>query len=150
MISCSLLHLLLEVHHDETQRLLDIADNLTLGRGGEGVTTLREDFHEVVGKIVSGEIETDDCVGECVTLVNGDGVCDTVSGVKDASRGTSRGVERKDGLDVNVHGEDVECFEHDLGHALPVRLGVLGSFCEENWVGLGSDAKLIVEGVMPE
>ena len=74
-------------------------------------------------------------MGKCATLVNGASVRDTVSGVKDASCGTSRGVERKDGLDVNVHGEDVECFEHDLGHALPVCVGVLGSFREEDWVG---------------
>mmetsp|Transcript_29594 Transcript_29594/g.54303 ORF Transcript_29594/g.54303 Transcript_29594/m.54303 type:complete len:380 (+) Transcript_29594:92-1231(+) len=146
----SLLHLLLEVHRDEAQGLLDIANNLTLGRGREGVTALREDFHEVVGEIASGEIETDHGVGEGVTLVNRDGVGDAVSGVEDASRGTSGGVEREYGLDVDVHGGDVEGFEHDLGHALPVRLGVLGSFREEDRVGLGSDAKLVVEGVMPD
>merc|ERR1712176_1682345 len=42
-----LLHLLLEVNSDKAQGLFDVTDNLTLGGGGERVTTLREDFHEV-------------------------------------------------------------------------------------------------------
>ena len=42
------LHLLLEVEGDVGELLLDVTDDFTLGGGGEGVTTLSEDLHEVV------------------------------------------------------------------------------------------------------
>jgi len=40
--------------------------------------------------------------------------------------------------------------EHDLGHLLTVGLGVEGSLGEEDGVLLGSNAKLVVEGVVPD
>jgi hypothetical protein len=46
-------HLLLEVKSDVAELLLDITDNLALSRGGEGVTTLSENLHEVVRKITT-------------------------------------------------------------------------------------------------
>ena len=89
-------------------------------------------------------------MGEGVSLVDGDGVGDSVSGIEDAAGGTSGGVQGEDGLDVDVHGRDVEGLEHDLGHALAVGLGVLGGLGEEDGVGLGRDAELVVEGVVPD
>ena len=145
-----LLHLLLEVDGDEAEGLLNVADDLALGGGGEGVATLGEDLHEVVGQVTSGKVETDDGVGKGVTLVDGDGVGDAVAGIEDAAGGTAGGIEGKDGLDVDVHGGDVEGLEHDLGHALAVGLGVLGGLGEEDGVGLGGDAELVVEGVVPD
>merc|ERR1712102_29393 len=42
-------HLLLEVKGNIAELLLDVTDNLALSGGGERVTTLSEDLHEVVG-----------------------------------------------------------------------------------------------------
>lgn len=42
------LHLLLKVERDVTELLLDVANDLALGGGGEGVSTLHEDLDEVV------------------------------------------------------------------------------------------------------
>ena len=81
-------HLLLEVEGDVAELLLDVTDDFTLGRGGEGVTTLSEDLHEVVSQITSSQIQTEDGVGESVSLVDGDGVGDTISGVEHDSGGT--------------------------------------------------------------
>ena len=145
-----LLHLLLEVDGDEAQGLLDVAHDLALGGGGEGVTTLGEDLHEVVGEVAAGKVETDDGVGEGVSLVDGDGVGDSVSGIEDAAGGTSGGVQGEDGLDVDVHGRDVEGLEHDLRHALAVRLRVERRLGEEDRVLLRRDAELVVEGVVPD
>ncbi|GMT10805.1 hypothetical protein PFISCL1PPCAC_2102, partial [Pristionchus fissidentatus] len=117
-------HLLLEVEGDVAELLLDVTDDFTLGRGGEGVTTLSEDLHEVVSQITSGQIETEDGVGESVSLVDGDGVGNSVSGVEHDTGGTSGSVEGEDGLDGDVHGGGVEGLEHDLGHLLSVGLGV--------------------------
>merc|ERR1719346_150874 len=72
-------HLLLEVQGDVAELLLDVTDNLALGGGGEGVATLGEDLHEVVGELTSSQVQTDDGVGESVTLVDGDTVGDTVT-----------------------------------------------------------------------
>src|ERR1700712_2760063 len=41
------LDLLLEVKSDVAQLLLDITDNFALGGGGEGVSTLSENLHQV-------------------------------------------------------------------------------------------------------
>merc|ERR1712141_591809 len=46
-------HLLLEVQGDVAELLLDVTDNLALGGGGEGVATLGEDLHEVVGELTA-------------------------------------------------------------------------------------------------
>merc|ERR1719420_1491088 len=143
-------HLLLEVKGNIEELLLDVTDNLTLGGGGERVASLGEDLHEVVGKLTSSKVKTDDGVWESITLVDGDTVGDTVTGVHDDTGGTSRGVEGEDSLDGDVHGGHVEGLEHDLGHLLTVSLGVEGSLSQEDGLLLGGNTELVVEGVMPD
>merc|ERR1719362_2409961 len=75
---------------------------------------------------------------------------DTVTRVHDDTSGTSRGVQGEHSLDGNVHGGHVEGLEHDLGHLLPVGLGVEGSLSKEDGLLLGGNTELIVEGVMPD
>ena len=144
------LHLLLKVKSNVAELLLDVTDNLTFGGGGEGVATLGEDLHEVVSQITTGQIQTEDGVGESVTLVDGDGVGDTIAGVKDDTGGTTGGVQRQDGLDGDVHSRGVEGLEHDLGHLLTVGFRVEWSLGKEDWVLLGGNTELVVEGVMPD
>merc|ERR1712045_429533 len=143
-------HLLLEVQGDVAEPLLDVTDNLALGGGGEGVATLGEDLHQVVGELTASQVKTDDGVGENVTLVDGDTVGDTVTGVHDDTGGTARGVQGEHGLDGDVHGGHVEGLEHDLGHLLTVGLGVEGSLGQEDGLLLGGDTELVVEGVVPD
>ena len=144
------LHLLLEVKGNVGELLLDVADDFTLGSGGERVSTLGQNLHHVVGQITSSEIETEDGVGKGISLIDGDGVGDTISRVEHDSGGTARGVQREHSLDGNVHGGGVEGLEHDLGHLLTVSLGVEGSLSQEDGVLLGGNAQLVVEGVMPD
>ena len=73
----------------------------------------------------------------------------TITRVKNDTSGTSRGVEGENGLDSDVHGGGVEGLEHDLGHLLPVGLGVEGSLSQEDRVLLRGDTELVVEGMMP-
>jgi hypothetical protein len=143
-------HLLLEVEGDIAQLLLDVTNDLTLGSGGERVTTLGEDLHEVVGEFTASQVETEDGVGESITLIDGDGVGDTITRVHDDTGGTAGGVEGEDSLDGDIHGGHVEGLKHDLSHLLPVGLGVEGSLSEEDGLLLWGNAKLIVEGVMPD
>merc|ERR1712180_530506 len=75
---------------------------------------------------------------------------DTITGVHDDASGTAGGVEGEHGLDGNVHGGHVEGLEHDLGHLLPVGLGVEGSLSEQDGLLLGSNTQLVVEGVVPD
>merc|ERR1712032_721488 len=65
-------HLLLEVESDVAEFLLDVTDNLTLSGGGERVASLGEDLHEVVSEVTASQVQTEDGVGESVTLVDGD------------------------------------------------------------------------------
>merc|ERR1711963_1180434 len=143
-------HLLFEVKGNIAEPLLDVTDDLTLSGGGERVASLGEDLHQVVGKITSSQVQTEDGVGESVTFVDGDGVRDTISGVKDDTSGTTGGVQGEDSLDGDVHGGRVEGLEHDLGHLLTVGLGVEGSLSQEDGVLLGGNTELVVEGVVPD
>merc|ERR1712179_321990 len=88
-------HLLLEVESDVAELLLDVADDLTLGGGDERVSSLGHDLHEVVGQVASGQVETQDGVREGVTLVDGDGVGNTIADVEDETGGAARGVQGK-------------------------------------------------------
>merc|ERR1712122_279898 len=143
-------HLLLEVKGDVAELLLDVTDNLALGGGGEGVAPLSEDLHEVVGELTASQVKTDNGVGESITLVDGDTVGDTVTGVHDDTGGTAGGVQGEDSLDGDIHGGHVEGLEHDLGHLLTVSLGVEGSLSQEDGLLLGGNTELVVEGVVPD
>merc|ERR1719264_1812345 len=98
----------------------------------------------------ASQVEPEDGVGECVSLIDGDSVGDTVTGVHHDTGGTARGVEGQDSLDGHVHGGGVEGLEHDLGHLLPVGLGVEGGLGQEDWVLLWGHTQLVVEGVVPD
>merc|ERR1719223_1131592 len=143
-------HLLLEIEGDVAQLLLDVPHDLALGGGGEGVSPLGEDLHQVVGEFTASQVEPEDGVGKGITLVDGDGVRDTISGVHDDTGGTAGSVQGQDSLDGDVHGGHVEGLEHDLGHLLPVGLGVEGSLSQKHGLLLGGNAELVVEGVMPD
>merc|ERR1712168_974043 len=106
-------HLLLKVKSNIAQLLLDISDNLSLGSGGEGVTSLGEDLHQVVGEFTASKVKTEDGVGEGITFIDGDSVGDTITRVHDNTGGTTRGVQGEDSLDGNIHGGHVEGLEHD-------------------------------------
>merc|ERR1712127_178896 len=143
-------HLLLEVKGNIAKLLLDVTDNLALSGGGERITTLGEDLHEVVGQLTSSQVQTEDGMGKGITLIDGDVVGDTISGVHDHTGGTTGGIKGEDSLDGNIHGGHVEGLEHDLSHLLAVSLGVEGSLSQEDGLFLWGNTELIVEGVMPD
>merc|ERR1711875_168118 len=75
---------------------------------------------------------------------------DTVTSVHDDTSGTTGGVQGEHSLDGHVDGGGVEGLEHDLGHLLPVGLGVEGGLSEEDGLLLRGHTKLIVHGVVPD
>jgi hypothetical protein len=144
------LHLLLEVKGDVAKLLLDVTNDLTLGGGGERVTALSQDLHEVVSQVATSEIKTEDSVGKSITLIDGNSVRDTITRIHNDSGGTTRGVEGENGLDGNIHGGSIEGLEHDLGHLLAVGLGVEGGLSQEDGVLLRGNTQFIVKGVVPD
>merc|ERR1711935_886890 len=147
---CSSGHLLLEVKSDIAKLLLDVTDNFALSSGGEGVATLSEDLHQVVGELTASKIKTNNSVGKSVTFINWNTVGDTISRVHDDTSGTAGGIKGEDSLDGDIHGGHVEGFKHDLGHLLTVSLGVEGSLSEQDGLFLRGNTELIVEGVVPD
>jgi hypothetical protein len=143
-------HLGVEVEGNIAKLFLDVTDDFSLGSGGESITSLGEDLHEVVSEITSSQVQSHDGVGEGITFVDGDGVADTITDVKNDSGGTSRSVKGKYGLDGNIHGGAVESLEHDLGHLFSVGLRVQWGLSEENGVLFRGNSKLIVKGMMPD
>ena len=121
-----------------------------LGDGGEGVATLGQDLHQIVGQVTTTKVLMKDGVGKGTTLVDGDSVGDTISRVEHNTSGTARGVQGQHGLDGDIHGWGVEGLEHDLGHLFPVGLQVEGRLAQEDWVFLWGHPKLIVDGVVPD
>jgi hypothetical protein len=89
-------------------------------------------------------------VGQGITLIDRDGVGDTIARVQDDTSGTARGVQGQHSLDGDVHGGGVEGLEHDLSHLLSVGLGVQWGLSEQDWVLFRGNSELVVEGVMPD
>merc|ERR1712042_75845 len=143
-------HLLFEVKSDIAELLLDVPDNLTLSGGGERVTTLSEDLHQVVGQFTASQVEPEDGGGEGITFIDGDGVGHTIARVHDDTGGTAGGIQGQHSLDGDIHGGHVEGLKHDLGHLLPVGLGVEGSLSEQDRLLLRGNTQLVVEGVVPD
>lgn len=143
------LDLLLEVEGDVAELLLNVTNDFTFGSGGERVTTLSQNLHEVVGQVTSSHVDTSNGVGQGETLVNGHHVGNTITGVEHDTGGTTGGVQRQDSLDGNVEGRCVEGLEDNLGHLLTVGLRVDGGLSEQDGVLLRSDTELVVEGVVP-
>ena len=75
------LHLAVEVQRDVAELLLDVADNLTLRRGGERVATLGQDLHHVLREVTAGQVQSQDGVGQGVALVDRHGVRHTIAAV---------------------------------------------------------------------
>merc|ERR1712029_504320 len=143
-------HFLLKVKGNIAELFLNITDNFTLSSGGERVSTLSEDLHEVVGEFTASQVQTEDGMGKSITFIDGDVVRDTISRVHDHTSGTTRGIKGEDSLDGNIHGGHVEGLEHDLSHLLTVSLWVEGSLSEEDRLLLRGNTEFIVEGVMPD
>merc|ERR1711876_70199 len=57
-------HFLLKVKGNIAELFLDVTDNLPLSSGGEGVATLGQDLHEVVGELTASQVQTEDGMGE--------------------------------------------------------------------------------------
>merc|ERR1719474_208414 len=143
-------HLLLEVKGDIAQLLLDVPDDLTLSSGGERVPTLSEDLHQVVGQLTASQVEPEDGVGKGITFIDGDSVGHTISRVHDDTGGTAGSIQGQHSLNGDIHGGHVEGLKHNLGHLLPVGLGVEGSLSEQDGLLLRGNTQLIVEGVVPD
>jgi len=143
-------HFLFKVQSYIAELLLDVSDNFSLSSGGERVATFSEDLHEVVSKVSSGQVQTEDGMGKGVTFIDGDGVRYTITRVQDDTGGTTGSVQGQDGLDGDIHGWGIERFKHDLGHLFPVSFWVKRGLSEEDGVFLWGNSQLIVEGVMPD
>jgi len=143
-------HFLFEVEGDVAKFFFDVTDDFTFGGGDKGVTTFGEDFHEVVGQVAAGKIESHDGVWEGITFIDWDVVGDTITRVEDDTGGTAGGVEGEDGLDSNVHGWEVEGFKHDLSHLFTVSLWVKWGFSEKGWALFWGNAEFVVVSVVPD
>ena len=83
------LHFSVEVESDVGQLPLDVTDDFALGSGGERVTALGEDLHQVVGQVAAGEVQAHDGVRKSVTLADRDGVRHAIPRADDATGGAA-------------------------------------------------------------
>mmetsp|Transcript_32882 Transcript_32882/g.59563 ORF Transcript_32882/g.59563 Transcript_32882/m.59563 type:complete len:279 (+) Transcript_32882:1014-1850(+) len=142
-------HLLLKIKGNVTQFFLNVANDFTLSSGGERVTALHKDLHEIIREIATGKIETENGVRKGITLIDGDSVGNTITGIEDDTGSATTSVKRKDGLNSNVHGRYIERLEHDLSHLFSVNLRVKRSLSEKYGMLLRSNTKLVEKSVVP-
>merc|ERR1711881_318400 len=143
-------HFLLKIQGNVAELLLDVPDNFPLSSGGECVSTLSEDLHEISSEFTTSKIKSEDSMRKSITFIDRDGMRDSVTGVHDDTSGTTGGVQRQHSLDGDVHGGRVECLEHDLCHLLSVSFGIERSLSKKDWLFLRSHTQLIEECVMPD
>lgn len=55
---------------------------MKLACGHERVATLSQDLHEVISEVPASQIKTHDGMGQSIPFIDGDVVCDTITGVK--------------------------------------------------------------------
>jgi len=84
------------------------------------------------------------------TLIDGDGMGHNIASVHDNTVGTTRSVQGQHSLDGDVHDGHVEGLKHNLGHLLPVCLGVEEGFSQKGGLLLGNNTQLVVEDVVPD
>ncbi|KFQ48148.1 hypothetical protein N334_00234, partial [Pelecanus crispus] len=89
-------------------------------------------------------------MGQRIAFIDGHSVRDTIPRVHDNASGAARGIQGQHSLDGYIHSWGVEGLKHDLGHLLPVGLGVQGGLSEQDRVLLWGNTQLIVEGVVPD
>merc|ERR1712223_1094321 len=53
-------HFLFEVKGDIAELFFDVTDNLALSSGGERVTTLSEDLHEIISQVTASQVQPED------------------------------------------------------------------------------------------
>lgn len=114
------------------------------------VASLGHDLEEVVGEVSSGQVDSQDGVGEGIAVENGHQVSDTISGIADDTGEFTGGVEGQHGLNRDVKSGNIEGVEHDLGHLLSVDLGVQGGFRQHDVVLLRHHSQLVGESVVPD
>merc|ERR1712232_840483 len=112
------LHLSVEVKGHIGELLFHIAHDLALCRSREGVSTLKQNFHEIVGQIASSKIKTMNGVRKSISLVDWYCMGDAISRIQNNTSCSARRIQRQHGLDGDKHRWRMKSFEHDLGHTL--------------------------------
>eukprot|EP00760_Papus_ankaliazontas_P000002 PhM_4_TR10001/c0_g1_i1/m.90410 len=144
-------HVRVEVRRHAAVLLLDVLGHLAVARRREGpVGLVVEQLHHPLREVASGEIEAAHRRGDAVPLEHRHRVRHTVAAVNHEAVGATCGIERHDGLDLDIHGGHAERLEHDLEHLLAVRFGVKRGLREEHGVVGGVDAQLAREAVLPD
>jgi len=65
-LSCRL-DFLFKVEGNITQFLLNVTDDFSFGGGGEAIAAFSEDLHEVISKITSSKVESENGVGQGIS-----------------------------------------------------------------------------------
>jgi hypothetical protein len=134
-----------------TELFLDLPDDFELGSSGEVVTSLVEEFLELISEDTSGNLHTLNGVREGESFEDGDGLGKAITGRGDETGGSSGRIEGHNGVDGDIDVLDIEGLEHDLDHLLSVSLGLSRGFSEQYTLNFfGGDSEFVVEGVMPD
>merc|ERR1719419_2203439 len=142
-------HFRVVIERHVAQLLFDVAHDLFLRGGGEGIAPLREYLLQILRDVPSRQIQPLHGVRQTVPFVNGHSVSHSVARIQHDPRGPPRSVQREHRLDRHVESRRIERLEHDLRHFLAVRLGIQRRLGQQNRVLLGGDSQLVIKGVVP-
>merc|ERR1712226_118901 len=88
-------------------------------------------------------------MGQCISFVDWHSVGHSITRIHNNASCSPRCIQRENCLDCHIHCWNVEGFEHDLGHALTIRLWIQRSLSKEDWMFFWGNTQFIVESVMP-
>jgi len=142
-------HFGFKVQSNISQLLLDISDDFSFGSGSEGISSLRQDLHEVISQVSSCQVQSENGVRKGISFINWDSVGHSITRVQHNSSGSSGSIQRQHCLNGDIHCWGVEGLEHNLSHLLSVCLGVQRSLSEQYRMLFRGNSELVVEGVVP-
>merc|ERR1719274_201168 len=83
------LHLTVEVKRNVAELLLHVTHDLTLCRGSERVTPLRENLHHVLRQVASSQVKAENCMWQGISLIDWNRVRHTIARVHHNSSGAA-------------------------------------------------------------
>merc|ERR1712050_566395 len=143
-------HFLFKVQGNVAKFFFDVSDDFSFSGSDKAVTSFSKDFHEVISQVSTGKIESHDSVWESITFVNWNVVGNTITRVQNDTSGSTRSVQRQNGLNGDVHGWEIESLKHNLSHLFSIGFWVQWSFGQQSWAFFWGDSKFVVVSVVPD
>jgi len=106
--------------HNIAHFFLDIFYDFNFGISGEAITSLVKDLLQVSCNISTCQMDSLDSMWDGITLIDWDGMWNTISWVQDNTSCSTIWIERQYCLDTHIEAWDIKDLKHYLGHLFSI------------------------------